>query len=51
MFVKEIMSRCVMECTEDTGLEEVYDLIKKCDHGLVVVVDSHAHRVPIGVVS
>jgi CBS-domain-containing membrane protein len=51
MFVRDIMSRCVMECTEDAGLEEVYELIKKCEHGLVVVVDSHAHRVPIGVVS
>lgn len=51
MFVRDIMSRCVMECTEDLGLEEVYELIKKCAHGLVVVVDSHAHRVPIGVVS
>jgi predicted transcriptional regulator len=51
VFVNEIMSKCVMECTEDAGLEEVYDLIRKCEHGLVVVVDSHAHRVPIGVVS
>lgn len=51
MFVRDIMSRCVMECTEDLGLEEVYELVKKCEHGLVVVVDSHAHRVPIGVVS
>ena len=51
MFVNEIMSRCVMECTEDMGIEEVYELIKKCEHGLVVVLDSYAHRVPIGVVS
>jgi predicted transcriptional regulator len=51
MFVSEIMSTCVAECTEDMRLEEVFELIKKCDHGLVVVVDSHAHRVPIGVVT
>lgn len=51
MFVSEIMSKCVAECTEDVGLSEVYELIQKCDHGLVVVVDSHAHRVPIGVVT
>jgi hypothetical protein len=31
------------------GLEEVYELIQKCEHKLVVVVDSNAHRVPIGV--
>ena len=51
MFVSEIMSKCVAECTEDAGLAEVFDLICKCEHGLVVVIDSHAHRVPIGVVS
>lgn len=51
MLVRDIMSRCVTECTEDLGLEEVYELIKKCEHGLVVVVDSHVHRVPLGVVS
>ena len=47
MRVSEIMSRCVTVCTEDTGLEEVYELIQKCEHKLVVVVDSNAHRVPI----
>lgn len=51
MFVSEIMSTCVGECTEDMKLEEVFDLIQKCDHGLVVVIDSHAHRVPIGIVN
>ena len=51
MFAKQIMSKCVMECTEDMPLEDVYDLIKKCEHGLVVVLDSYVHRVPIGVVS
>ena len=51
MFASEIMSKCVTECTEDTRLEDVYDRIRQCDHGLVVVVDSLAHRVPIGVVT
>jgi predicted transcriptional regulator len=51
MFVSEIMSTCVAECTEDTKLEDVFELIQKCDHGLVVVVDSLAHRIPIGVVT
>jgi CBS-domain-containing membrane protein len=51
MFVSEIMSTCVAECTEDMGLDEVYELIGRCEHRLVVVIDSHAHRVPIGVVS
>ena len=51
MSISKIMSKCVAECTEDASLEEVYQLIRKCKHGLVVVVDSEAHRVPIGVVS
>ncbi len=51
MFVSDIMSTCVAECTEDASLEEVFELIQKCDHGLVVVLDSLAHRVPIGVVT
>ena len=51
MRISEIMSRCVTVCTEDAGLEEVYELIQKCEHKLVVVVDSNAHRVPIGVTS
>ena len=51
MLVSEMMSKCVAECTEDTVLEKVYELLRKCEHGLVVVVDSEAHRVPIGVVS
>lgn len=51
MFVSEIMSTCVAECTEDTRLEDVFGLIHKCDCGMVVVVDSLAHGVPIGVVT
>ena len=51
MSIAEIMSKCVTECTEDMPLEQVYELIRKCEHGLVVVVDSMAHRVPIGIVS
>jgi predicted transcriptional regulator len=51
MRVSDVMSRCVTVCTEDAGLEEVYELMQKCEHKLVVVVDSHAHRVPIGVTS
>jgi len=51
MRISEIMSRSVTVCTEDAGLEEVYELIQKCEHRLVVVVDSNAHRVPIGVAS
>ena len=51
MSVSKIMSKCVVECTEDAPLEQVYEGIRKCEHGLVVVIDSEAHRVPIGIVS
>lgn len=51
MSISEIMSTCVTECTEDTPLDQVYERIRKCEHGIVVVVDSKAHRVPIAVVS
>ena len=51
MFVSEIMTACVAECTEDTKLEKVFELIQTGDPGVVVVVDSPAHRRPIGVVT
>ena len=47
----ELMSKCVVECTEDTSIEEAYELLQKCGHRLAVVIDSRAHRRPIGVVS
>lgn len=51
MLVSEIMNKHVAECTEDLGLEEVYELLRQSDTGFVVVIDSHTHRVPIGVVT
>mgnify|MGYP003578572430 CR=1 FL=1 len=51
MLVRDIMSRFDAECTEDMTLNGVYELIQKSDHGFVVVIDSEAHRVPIGIVT
>src|SRR3954453_7033167 len=51
MNIRDIMTACPAECTEDAPLSEVYELIQKCDHGFVVVLDSSTHRVPIGVVN
>lgn len=51
MSISQIMSTCVAECTEDASLDQVYELIRKFKHGVVVVVDSEVHRVPIGVVT
>jgi predicted transcriptional regulator len=51
MLIKEIMDTDVVECTEDTLLADVYDLIQQCQKGYVVVIDSSQHRVPLGVVN
>ncbi|HVF30933.1 MAG TPA: CBS domain-containing protein [Pyrinomonadaceae bacterium] len=51
MPVSSFISKCVTECTEDTPIDQVYEKILRCRHGLVVVVDSTSHRVPIGIVS
>src|SRR5688572_6187972 len=51
MTIGELMSTCVVECMEDTSIEEAYELLGKCDHRMVVVIDSRAHRRPIGVVT
>lgn len=51
MTIGEYMNKCVVECTEDAGIEEVYELLQRCDHRMVVVIDSEAHRIPIGVVN
>jgi len=51
MLIKEIMDTAVTECTEDTVLEEVYDLIQQGQKHYVVVIDSSKHRVPIGIVN
>src|SRR5690349_589561 len=51
MFIREIMDTEVTECTEDTPLAEVYELIQSCPKNFVVVIDSSQHRVPIGIVN
>jgi len=51
MLIKELMHCDIAECTEDTSLEDVYDLIQSSPTGFVVVLDSVKHRVPIGIVN
>jgi len=51
MLIKEIMNTDVCECTEDTPLIEVYELVQSTPNGYAVVVDSPQHRVPIGIVN
>jgi CBS-domain-containing membrane protein len=51
MQIRDVVTTCVAECTEDTSLTEVYELLQKCEHGFVVVLDSPTHRVPLGIVT
>jgi predicted transcriptional regulator len=51
MLIKEIMNTDVCECTEDTPLAEVYELVQSTQIGYAVIVDSPHHRVPIGIVN
>jgi predicted transcriptional regulator len=51
MLIKELMHSGIAECTEDTSLTDVYDLIQNSPEGFVVVLDSVQHRVPIGIVN
>ncbi|HEV8592401.1 MAG TPA: CBS domain-containing protein, partial [Pyrinomonadaceae bacterium] len=51
MLVREIMSTCIAECTEETPLARVYESMRNCGHGVVVVIESRYHRIPIGVVT
>lgn len=38
-------------CTEEVPLAQVYQMLSSSDDRLVVVMDSHAHRFPIGIVT
>lgn len=51
MFVRDLIDRSPAVCTEDFSVEQLYKLMqeKKQDH--VVVIDSKAHKIPIGVVT
>lgn len=51
MLVREIMSTCIAECTEDAPLARVYELMQSCGHHAVVVVESKFHRVPLGIIT
>ena len=51
MLIKEIMDTNVDECTEDTPLNEVYELIQQSSKDYVIVIDSNQHRVPIGFIN
>lgn len=51
MFIKEIMNKSAVFCTEETPLTKVYEIMSEngCDY--IPVVESRAHLIPIGVIS
>ncbi len=51
MIVCEIMNDSSPICTEDMALEEVYGLMEENGQDYVTVVDSLAHKIPIGIIS
>ena len=51
MLMREIMVVGAAECTEDTPLKDVYELIRNSPSQSVVVLDSSQHRVPLGIVT
>ena len=48
MFVKDIMNRNSIVCTEDTPLAKVYQMMQETGCDYIAVVESYAHRTPIG---
>lgn len=51
MFVRDMIDKSPAVCTEDLPLEQVYKLMQEKDSDHVVVIESKAHRIPIGVVT
>jgi predicted transcriptional regulator len=38
-------------CTEDVHLDQVYEMLCRSDERTVIVVDSNAHQIPIGIIT
>lgn len=51
MFVRDLINENPAVCTEDLPLEQVYKLMQEKNSDHVVVIESKAHRIPIGVVT
>ncbi len=51
MFIKDIMNCSAVVCTEDTPLPQVYQMMQESNCDYVTVVESHAHRTPIGIIT
>jgi len=51
MFVRDLINKNPAVCTEDLPLEQVYKLMQEKSSDHVVVIESKAHQIPIGVVT
>ncbi|MGI8884586.1 MAG: CBS domain-containing protein [Pyrinomonadaceae bacterium] len=51
MYVKDVMNKTSVVCTEDVPLAQVYRLMQENDCDYITVVESYAHRMPIGVIT
>lgn len=51
MFAKDIMNKCSVICTEEMPLIDVYQLMLDNECEYVLVVESHAHNNPTGVIT
>lgn len=51
MLVREIMAENPACCTEDTNLQKVAQMMVDNDCGCIPVVESHAHKKPIGMIT
>ena len=51
MFVRDLINENPAVCTEDLPLEQVYKLMQEKSGDHVVVIESNAHRIPIGIVT
>jgi predicted transcriptional regulator len=51
MIVKDILNDKNTVCTESMPLEQVYELMQETLSEFVVVVESNAHRIPIGTIT
>lgn len=51
MSIENIMNTNAITCTEDISLTKVYQLMQENAWDYVVVIESHAHRKPLGVIT
>jgi signal-transduction protein with cAMP-binding, CBS, and nucleotidyltransferase domain len=51
MSIKDVMNTNSITCTEDISLAKVYQLMQENECNYVVVIESNAHRKPLGIIT